>query len=137
MRVVCDTTTLIGLVLAKGETMQALRRAWRQRAFTVLLSEPLLVEVSEVIRRPHLAKLFEDESRITYFLTELEEYGERVVPRTPYPAFSDPNDRYLLAMLRDGDADLLVTGDKALLKMEQFEGKSILSAAAFVEGLGQ
>lgn len=137
MRVVCDTTTLIGLVLAKGETMQALRWAWRQRAFTMLVSEPLLAEVSEVIRRPHLARLFEDESRIAYFLAELEEYGERVEPRTPYPAFSDPDDRYLLAMLRDSDAEGLVTGDKALLGVEQFEGKSILSAAAFVEGLGQ
>lgn len=55
--------------------------------------------------------------------------------KLPHPNFSDPKDRYLLAMLRDSDAELLVTGNKVLLAVEHFEGKPILLPAAFLAHL--
>ena len=55
--------------------------------------------------------------------------------RLPHPDFSDPKDRYLLAMLRDSDAELLVTGDKTLLALESFDNKPILPPAGFLARL--
>ena len=51
----------------------------------------------------------------------------------PYPDFSDPDDRFLLAMVRDGGADVLVTGDRALLELNTFEGVPVVSAREFLE----
>ena len=53
----------------------------------------------------------------------------------PFPEFGDPKDRYLLAMLRDSDAEALVTGDKALLVLDDFEGRPIISPADFLTSL--
>jgi predicted nucleic acid-binding protein len=62
-----------------------------------------------------------------------------------YPTRLDPNDNLLSAMIRDceardcearaGNAEALVTGDKALLDLKTFASVPILSASAFVEML--
>jgi predicted nucleic acid-binding protein len=49
-----------------------------------------------------------------------------------FPDFPDPKDRYLLAMLRDGEADVLVTGDTLLLELKRFEEKPMISPAQFM-----
>ena len=135
MRIVLDSNVLVSMAI-RSRRLQPLRDAWEGGRFTALVSAELLAETEDVLRRPKLATHLST-ADVAPFLRLLRALGEPVSLTLPYPEFSDPKDRYLLAMLRDGDADLLVTGDKALLKMEQFEGKSILSAAAFVEGLGQ
>lgn len=49
---------------------------------------------------------------------------------------SDPDDNYLLALAQAGEADFLVTGDKAgLLELGQFGPTRIVTARAFLDGL--
>ena len=62
--------------------------------------------------------------------------GKPMMPRLPHPDFRDPKDRYLLAMLRDSDADALVTGDKALLALSSYNGKPVLTPGEFMRSLG-
>ena len=120
----------------QSRRLQPLRDAWEGGRFTVLLSAYLLAETEDVLRRPKIATYLSaaDAAR---FMRLLRALGEPVGLNLPHPEFSDPKDRYLLAMLRDGNADLLVTGDKALLALEHLERKPIVSAAVFVEGLGE
>ena len=122
--------------LAIRRRLQPLRDAWEKEQFTVLVSAYLLAEVEDVLRRPKLAS-YVDAADATQFTRLLRALGEPVSFGQPHPAFSDPKDRYLLAMLRDGGADLLVTGDKALLALESFEGRPILSPAQFAETLAE
>lgn len=134
IRVVLDTNVLISLALAQRGPLLELREAWAAGRFVVLAAAPLLDEVRRVLERPKIADRLSRERR-DGLLLRLERLTEPVVCREPYPEFSDPADDFLLAMLRDGDADLLVTGDGALLELGRFEGKEILTAAAFVEQL--
>lgn len=130
MRVVLDTNVLISLALAQRGSLLYLREAWQAGHFSVLVSAELLEEVREVIERPKIAARLTKECR-DGLLLRLERLTEPVVCREPYPEAPDPADDFLLAMLRDSDADLLVTGDGALLGLGRFEGKKILTAVAF------
>lgn len=133
MRVVVDTNIIVSMALAKGGTMQELRQRWREGKFTVIGSSQLLEEVKEVLDYPRLSALLTPEAKRTT-IAELETLPELVVLEEPFPVFTpDEDDSYLLAMVRDGDADCLVTGDKKLLNLRRFEGKPILTAAQFVE----
>ena len=45
----------------------------------------------------------------------------------------DVKDNYLLALSKDADADYLITGDKDLLVLKQFENTLIVTLPQFLE----
>lgn len=117
MRVILDTNVLLSLLLARGETMKALNRALRDGRFTLLMSPDLLAELRRILTGPYFRQEVNTEDREAFFRL-LNAVGQRVVPRKPYPRFpADPNDEFLLALARDGHADVLITGDQALLEV--------------------
>jgi uncharacterized protein len=132
MWVVVDTNIIVSMALAKGGTMQELRQSWREGEFTVLGSSELLEEVAEVLEYPRLSALLTPEAKRTT-IAELETLPELVVLKKPFPVFAaDEDDSYLLAMVRDGEADCLVTGDTKLLELGRFEGIPMMNAAQFL-----
>ncbi len=132
MRVVIDTNIFISMALAKQGPMQKLRTLWREGEFSVLSSSELIQEVKEVLEYPRLASFLTSEAKRT-LLAELDTLAEAVILGRPFPDFEEDEDnRFLLALLRDGKADYLVTGDKKLLALKQFDGKPVLAAATFL-----
>jgi uncharacterized protein len=91
----------------------------------------LLSEVEDVLTRPKLSRYLDTED-IKAFMEQVTTLGEAVTVEQPHPEFRDPKDRYLLAMLRDGEADVLVTGDIRLLELEAFEEKPIMNPTTFI-----
>jgi len=54
-----------------------------------------------------------------------------VLPSAIIAVTDDPEDDYVLASAKQGQAQYLVTGDKKLQKMGAYEGITILSPRAF------
>lgn len=135
MRVVVDSNVLISIAL-KSKALAPIRQAWLEGRFTLLGSEPLFAELEAVLRRSKFERLITPEE-VGVFISSLREVVTWERPREPYPTFSDPKDSFLLAMVRDAEAELLVTGDGALLELRQFEAASIISPREFVELLAE
>jgi uncharacterized protein len=132
MRVVFDTNIVVSMSLAKQGTMQRLRKAWRDGQFGVLSSDKLIQEVKKVLEYPRLASLLTPELKRTV-LSELDTLAEATVLREPFPTFEvAEDDRFLLAMVRDGKADCLITGDKKLLELGYVDGIPVLTATTFL-----
>lgn len=135
IRVILDTNVLISLSLGGGPTIKRIGAAWLSGELTLLLSEELLDEFVEVAHRHHLITRFESSEAIRAFADDLRAAGELVSISEPYPKAPDEADRFLLALARAGGAEVLVTGDKALLALGRFEDTLILSPRAFLERL--
>lgn len=90
---------------------------------TLLLSEPLLGEVLGVTGRKFLRDS-EELSRLAVFLAEL---SEPVDPRLQIAVLSDEPDNRVLECAVAGRADLIATGDRAMLRLGKFEGVSIIT----------
>lgn len=133
MRVVLDTNVLVSLAL-RSRAMRPLREGWEDGRFVVLTSTELIDELESVLGRAKFSERLGAAQRME-FLAFVGIFGETVISLRPYPEFDDPKDRFLLAMLRDGEADALVMGDKALLEMRRFEGTPIFSPAEFTQRL--
>ena len=129
--VTLDSNVYISFVISPKPPLSTIRDAWLDGSFIAALSQDLYDELERVTSYPHLAKFFRNGEREA-FLTRLRTLCLRVHPEKPYPEFSDPDDAYLLAMLRAPATELLVTGDKALLALTSFADKPIMSPAAFV-----
>lgn len=133
MQVVLDSNVLVSFAL-RSSKLKPLQDAWRAKRFSSLVSPYLLAEVEDVLGREKFARYVTLEDRAR-FVQDVRALSEVVRPRQPFPEFGDPKDRYLLAMMRDGDAEALVTGDKRLLDLGDFESKPVISPAELLASL--
>lgn len=130
MRVVFDCNIYVSFALG-SQKLQPIKTAWRERVITTIISTYLLKEIESVLKRDKF-KPFINEEEIDFLLSDIKRLGEEMLPKHPFPDFRDPKDRYLLAMLRDSQAQVLVTGDNALLDLDRFMDKPILTPNYFM-----
>lgn len=137
MRVVVDTNVLVSALLSGKSLPAQLVTAWRQGDFTLLTSVEQLDELRRVTRyrkirarlAPALAGRLVNELRAV--ATVLDGLPEVDVSR-------DPWDNYLLGIVEAGEANVLVTGDKAdLLSLERHAGSRIVTVRQFLDLIGQ
>ncbi|HIP97740.1 MAG TPA: putative toxin-antitoxin system toxin component, PIN family, partial [Anaerolineae bacterium] len=90
-----------------------LYQAWRAGDFLLVMSEMQLVEPSEVLNRPRLARYVQAADAEALYIA-LREASYWVSPGNGPGLCRDPNDECLLAQAIAGRADFLVSSDKDL-----------------------
>lgn len=131
MRVVLDSNVYVSALTLPGGTADvALTAALAGRA-TLLLSEPLLGEVLGVLGRK-FSRDREELARTALFLAEL---AEPIQPRGRLRILADEPDNRVLECAVAGRADLIVTGDRAMLKLGLYRGIEIVTLRAFLTRL--
>jgi putative PIN family toxin of toxin-antitoxin system len=132
-KVVLDTNIFIGVLLA-SQNCRAIRDAFLDGLFDVVISEELMAELLETIRKPRLAKLFKARD-VRELLELLQADAEWVITRTRLSVARDPDDNVVLECAVDGQADAIVTGDDDLLCLKTFRRISILTPRQFLNTL--
>ncbi len=119
-RLVIDTNVLVSALIFKDSRHLPLRQAWQQRRVTPLLSIATYRELKHVLGYP-MFKL--EDQQITEAVALLGPYIEWVVvdpQRTEaLPRCSDRDDQKFLQVALCGNADALLSYDRALLKMKR------------------
>ena len=128
MKAVIDTNVFVSGVFWKGPPYKGLK-AWGEGKFTLVVSPEIIEEYRRVLhelleKRPGI-----DVERIL----ELVSLNAMVVkaPVFARPVCTDPDDKFLAAALA-GKASYVVTGDKALLKVSEFNGAAMVTPAQFL-----
>jgi putative PIN family toxin of toxin-antitoxin system len=136
MRIVLDTNILCSaLVTPRGHAHQ-LYGAWRERIFELVTSAEQLDEFRRVTRYPKLRQ-FIDPSAAGTMHNELRRLAILLSALPAVDSSADPADNFLLAMVKAGQADFLVTGDKqGLLSLATFDGTKIVTARQMLTHLG-
>lgn len=121
LRVVLDTNVLLSGIAYPASIPGKLLAAWRHGALDVVLSDYILGELRRVL--PKLAHRHGlGATEIDDLVDALAIQAELVEPEAmDEPALGDINDQPVLGTLiaarRTGQADFLITGDKALLAL--------------------
>jgi putative PIN family toxin of toxin-antitoxin system len=124
LRVVLDTNVVVSVLVFRGGRLGALRSAWQRRAILPLVDA---ATVAELVRALAYPKFRLGEPEIHALLGEYLPWTETVAPGRAVrglPRCKDPDDQKFLELAARGRADLLVTGDAALLRLvgaTQFE----------------
>ena len=131
MRIVLDTNILISALITPHGIGAQIIDAWNADHFTILSHDLWLAEIRDVTKRPGISARIRriDAARLVNRLARSCEQIENIaqVMRSP-----DPFDDFLLGIAETGNADWLVTGDKAgLLALARHGKTQIVSARAF------
>lgn len=133
MRVVLDTNVLVSALLTRDGPPARILQAVHDGTLVLVLSEPLLEELREVLLYPKIRKRLDAHSiDVTRFIELLRFFATLVATNaSSAPTVRDPDDRELPAVLVDGPADWLVTADQDLLELSG--DYPILTPSAFAE----
>ncbi len=139
MRIVVDTNIVISRYLSPHGTPAQLIQQWEEGAFTLLVSEPILEEYQEVLAYERLRKLHQlSDDEIEQVIVHFRSFAEMVtVEGTLQVIHEDPDDDKFLECAVSGGAGYIVSGDRHLLDLKEYEGIVTLDPASFVMFLQQ
>ena len=93
------------------------------------MSKPILDELLSVLARK-FSRDREALARVAIFLTDVAEF---VVPDRKLKTLPDEPDNRVLECAVAADADYIVTGDRAMLALGEFEGVQIVSLRVYLD----
>jgi putative PIN family toxin of toxin-antitoxin system len=137
IRVVIDTNVLVsGLVRSQPAAAPAqILDAWRAGRFELILSDQILDEVARTLAKPYFrSRLSEDQIEGALLLLRRRALITRLTVEVEGVA-SHAEDDLILAAAVSAQADILVTGDAALITLGSFQGVQVQSPRDFVNSL--
>lgn len=129
-RVVVDTNALVSRLLVPESTPAcAVRKAVDEAE--LLVSEATVDELAEVLARAKFDRYVTVEERQT-FIRLIGRIAVLVPVIHSVDECRDPRDNKFLELALSGEADAIITGDRALLDLHPFRGIPILTPAAYI-----
>ena len=128
MRVVFDTNVFVSAFVIPGSQGERAFLLAQANRFELHTSVAILTETAGVLRR----KFDQDEDDIKQALRQISRAAVVSKPVSKLHVVDDEADNRILECARDARADLVVTGDRHLLKVRRFEGIPIVRLADFL-----
>jgi putative PIN family toxin of toxin-antitoxin system len=136
-RVVLDTNTIISGMIAPTGAPAAVLRAWLANKFVLVTSPALIDEFTLVARRPHLQEkygLTDDRIKEMAFLL----WARAMVTPGNFEVKAveaDPDDDKFLACALEGQAEYIVSGDRHLLNLKEYQRVRMVAASDLLRTL--
>lgn len=128
-RVVLDTNIYISALF--GGNPEEVYLAALQGRFRIVTSPAILTELARTLRE----KFSIPEPEITGYIRQIGQYAEVVRPLKRLRVLEDYPDNRILECALAGKANVIVSGDRHLLDLREYEGVPILRPAEFLRRL--
>jgi len=131
MRVVLDTNIFLSSVL--GGALRTVLDDWKAGKYTLVVSDAIIREYLDVIRRPKFKIEWQEVVSVTDYLLQLAEFAtpaEQVLV-----IVADPTDNKFLEAAVAGKVDVIVSGDRHLLDLKEFRSIPIVTGREFLDWL--
>jgi putative PIN family toxin of toxin-antitoxin system len=128
LRVVFDTNIFVSAFVFSGSRADAAVRRVLDGEDELVISPAIIDELLTVLARK-FARDADELGRVAVFLTDL---GVVVRPRGRVKILSDEADNRILECARSGHADVIVTGDRAMLALGRYQDIDIKSLREYL-----
>jgi putative PIN family toxin of toxin-antitoxin system len=137
-RIVVDTNVLVSAVLNQHGSPALVIDAVLDGKFLLISSHAVLGEAKRVFSYPKLQKLLEkngiDSKETDELLKKLAQITVFVPGKTRISSIaSDPSDNIFLSCAVEGQADFIISGDRHLTDLGEFQGIRIASPKEFLD----
>ena len=123
MRVVFDTNIFISALIIPGSQAEKALFKILDGDDTLLISKPILDELLSTLAR----KFSRDPEALSHVAVMLTDMSEVVKPKSTVEVFKDDPDNRVLECAEAGQAETIVTGDKEMLLLNQYNGIPLIS----------
>lgn len=128
MRVVFDSNILISALLFPGGRAETAVANILDGRDDLLISRPIINEVLSVLA----SRFSRDKEELSRVAVVLGEMGEIVEPSRRLSVLRDEPDNRILECAVEGRAEVIVTGDKAMLAVGEYQGVRLMTLADYL-----
>lgn len=133
LRAVLDTNVYLSAFLSQDNKVADVWRFAEAGRYTVVISPFIVREFMEKLRE----KFNVPEADRETIKRKVARVAEFVQPKTvPAVIADDPDDDHILACAREGRADIIVSGNKHLLRLKEYKDIPIVRPMDFLRTLG-
>lgn len=128
MKVVFDTNIFVSAFVIPGsQAEEAILRIMEGRD-RLILSKAILQELLTTLSR----KFGREREELAHVAVFLAEIGERVEPKRKVTLLKDEPDNRILECALAGQADAIITGDRAMLLLGEYKGIKIMTLKEYL-----
>ena len=137
LRAVIDTNLLVSGFISPFSYPREIERRWRKGEFILVTSFGVIEEVNRVLYLPRIQQKYHlTEPDIQAFILTLTHQADCVAGKVVLKGVTpDPGDDKVISCAVEGQADLIVTGDKRLQQLGEYQGIRIINAESFIRVL--
>lgn len=136
IRATLDTNAIVSGLAGAGvltSTPGAILRYWFEGAFELVVSEVILEEVEDALGKPYF-RAHRSLVEIEAGFVSVAQLATLVFPTVRVSGIAThPEDDLILASAVSADVDCLVTGDKMLLQVGEYQGVQLISPRVFLD----
>lgn len=134
IRAVLDTNTLVSAVInVPFSPSQEIYQNFIDKHFLLIVSPSLLAEVDEVLHRERVMKFHKRSAeKLQEIMNELTILSYIVPGNTKIEVVRDPNDNKIISAALEGKVDYIVSRDKDLLDLKEYQGIKIVTPEEFM-----
>jgi putative PIN family toxin of toxin-antitoxin system len=129
MKVVFDSNILIAALLFPGGRAEAAVANILDGVDDLVISRPIIQEILSVLA----SKFSRDGEELSRVAVVLGEMGQIVEPSSRLSVLRDEPDNRILECAFEGNAEVIVTGDKAMLAIGEYEGIRLVTLADYLK----
>ena len=130
IRIVLDTNILVSAIIRNGNPRKLFQLGIDGK-YQILISKEVLDELSDVLQRPKFKMTRED---IIHIVSTLLETAQIVRLTSNFKVISkDPDDNIIINTAHDGNANYIVSGDKDIRDLKNFQKIKIVSVAEMLK----
>lgn len=135
MRVILDTNVLLSAFIRVDSNPYKLLQAWLDGRFELVSGAAQIEEVTRVARNPQVRRHIAP-AEVGWLVNRIRDRALVIERLRDVDVSTDPTDNFLLGMAEAGQADYLVTGDKAgVLAIGRHGKTNILTVSKMVSTL--
>ena len=128
MKVVFDSNIFISALVFPGSQAEQALLEVLDGSDTLILSKSIMDEVLYTLAK----KFSRDPEALSQTAVLLAEIGEMVKPIRSIEVFKDDPDNRILECAKAGQIDCIVTGDKTMLQLKEYEGIRLISLREYL-----
>ncbi len=135
IRAVVDANTLVSAVINKPFSVsQEIYQNFINKNFLLIASPSLLSELEDVLTRDRIAKLHKKSAKeLQKVIVDIGRLSYIVAGTTDIKIVRDPKDDKIIIAAVEGNADYIVSRDKDLLDIREYQSIKIITPEKFME----
>ena len=138
MRITVDTNILVSAAFWHGVSSEIIKRV-EYGELELVLSGGIIEEFAGVLNYKEIRDKIKNKNlEMKLSVDKIMQISTIIEPRQKFDVVKeDPDDNKILECAKAGNVDLIISNDKHLLKLKNFEGIRIIAPSEFKKLLGQ